>query len=108
MDKQTYFTDGVDVNVVLGLLRVRDERFNEELAENASDGLNLDVLCGTSLNPLLSFLPGLVQSEKAGLSSPLDQLVWFGDKLGPGGQEPWVDDLSLVKDILHGSVFGEV
>lgn len=35
-------------------------------------------------------------------------MVGFGDKLGAGSEEPRVGDLSLVKDILHGKVVGEV
>ena len=98
----------MNVDVVFSVLGVGDKRLDQELTKDTSDSLNLDILGSTSLNPFPGLSPSLVQAEKTALASTLDQLVWFGDKLGPGGQEPRVDDLSLVEDILHGSVFGEV
>lgn len=98
----------MDVDIVFSLLRVRDEGLNEELTENTSDSLNLDFLCGTSLNPFPSLSPGLVETKETALATALDQLVGFGDKFGAGSEEPRVGDLSLVKDILHSKVVGEV
>lgn len=104
----TYLTNGVDVDVVFSLLRVRNEGLDEELTEDTSDGLNLDFLCSTSLNPFPSLSPGLVETKETALSTALDQLVGFGNELGAGSEEPRVGDLSLVKDILHSKVVGEV
>jgi hypothetical protein len=98
----------VDVDVVFGLLGVGDEGLDEELTKDTSDGLNLDILAGTSLNPLASLGPGLVQSEETALTTSLDQLVGFGDELGAGSQQPRVEDLGLVEDVLDGGIFGEV
>lgn len=98
----------MDVDVVLSLLGVRNERLNEELTENAGDRLNLNVLGSTGLNPFPGLGPGLVQGQKATLSTSLDQLVGLGHELGTGGQQPGVADLSLVEDILDGNIFGKV
>lgn len=87
---------------------MRDERLDQELTQDTGDGLNLDVLGGTSLNPLSGLSPGLVQGEETALASSLDQLVGLSDELGTGRQQPRVGDLSLVEDILDGGVFGEV
>lgn len=105
---KAYLTDGVNVDVVFGLLGVRHERLNQELAENTGDGLNLDILSGTSLNPVPGLSPGLVQGEQTALTPTLDQLIGFGDELGAGGQKPREGDLRLVEDILDGLVIGEV
>lgn len=104
----TYLTDRVDVDVVLSFLRVRNEGLDKELTEDTSDGLNLNVLRGTSLNPFPGLGPSLVETEKTALTTALDQLVGFGDELGAGSQEPRVGNLSLVEDILHSKVVGEV
>lgn len=104
----TYLTDGVDVDVVFGTLRVRDKRLDEELTEDTRDSLDLNVLARTSLDPFFSLRPGLVEAEQATLASPLDQLVWFGNELGTGSEQPRVDDLCLVEDILDSGVFGEI
>lgn len=98
----------MDVDVVFGLLRVRNEGLDEELTEDTSDGLNLDFLCSTSLNPFPSLSPSLVETKKTALATALDQLVGFGNELGAGSEEPRIGDLSLVKNILHSKVVGEV
>lgn len=87
---------------------MRNEGFDQELAENTSDGLNLNVLSSTSFNPLLGLRPRLVQGQETALAASLDQLVGFGDKLGTGSQQPRIDDLGLIEDILDGGIFGEV
>lgn len=86
----------MNINIVLGLLGVRDEGLDEELAQNARDGLDLDILGGASFDPLLGFGPGFIQRKETGLSSSLDQLVGFGDEFGTGDQQPRVGNLSLV------------
>jgi hypothetical protein len=103
-----YLSHGVDVDVVLSLLRVGNERLNQELAKNTGDSLNLDLLASTSLNPLSGLGPGLVQSEQTTLTPSLNQLIWLSDELGAGSQQPRVDNLRLVQDILHSGVFREV
>jgi hypothetical protein len=108
LELQTYLTNGVDVDVVLGLLGVRHEGLNQELTQDTRDGLNLNVLGSTGLNPLAGLSPGLVQSEETALASALDQLIRLRDELGAGSQEPRVGDLGLVEDILDGLVIGEV
>lgn len=85
-----------------------NERLDEELAQNAGDRLDLDVLGRASLDPLLGLSPGLVEREEAGLPSALDQLVGLRDELCAGSQQPRVGGLGLVQDILDGGVFGEV
>ena len=87
---------------------MRHERLDQELTEDARNGLDLNILGGTSLNPLLGLLPGLIQRQETTLASSLDQLVWFGDKLGAGGQQPRVGDLGLVQDILDSGILGEI
>jgi hypothetical protein len=87
---------------------VRHERLNQELTEDTGDGLNLNILGGTSLNPIPGLSPGLVQGEQTALAATLDQLIGFGNELGAGGQEPREGDLSLVEDILNSLVIGEV
>lgn len=87
---------------------MRHEGLDQELAEDTSDGLNLYILSGTSLNPVPGLGPGLVQGEQTALTPALDQLIGFGDELSAGGQEPREGDLSLVEDILNGLVIGEV
>lgn len=104
----SYLTHGVDVDVVLGFLGVRNEGLDKELAEHTDDGLNLLFLCSTSLNPIPSLSPSLVQSEQTALASPLDQLVGLGHELRSGGQQPRVCNLCLVENILHRKVVGEV
>lgn len=87
---------------------MRNERLDEELTQHTGDVLNLDLLGGTSLNPLPGLRPGLVQGQKTALASTLDQLIGLRNELGAGGQQPRVGDLGLVEDILDGLVIGEV
>lgn len=107
-DQCTYLAHGVDVDIVFGVLGMGDEGLDEELTKDTGDSLNLDGLCGASLDPFTSLGPGFVESQETALTSSLDQLVWFGDELGARGQQPGIGDLSLVQDILDSSVFGEV
>jgi hypothetical protein len=104
----TYLTDGVDADVGLSFLSVGNHGLNEEVTENTNDVLNLDILASAGLNPLTSLSPGLVQGKQTALTTALDQLIGLRDELGAGGKQPWVVDLSLVKDILGGLILGEV
>lgn len=106
--KATHIANGVDVDVVLGAIRVRHKRLDQELAQDTLNMLNLNWLCGALSNPRLGLSPGLVQSQETALASPLDQLVRLRDKLSALLEEPWVGDLSLVQDILNALVLGEV
>jgi hypothetical protein len=108
IDSTTYIADRVDVDVVLGILRVRDKGFNKELSQNTRSVLNLLLLAGTLSNPCLGLCPGLVESQKTTLASALDELVWLCDELGAVLEEPGVGDLSLVQDILDVGVLGEL
>lgn len=105
---KTYITDGVDVDVVLGILRVRDERLNEELSQNTLCGLNLLLLTSTLSNPGLGLGPGLVEGQQTALSSTLDELIGLCDELGTALEQPRVGDLGLVQDVLDIGVLGEV
>ena len=87
---------------------MRDKRLDEELPEDTLDVLDLLFLGGTLSNPRLCFRPGLVEGKKTALASPLDQLIWLGDELGAGNEEPWVGDLGLVEDVVDILVIGKV
>ncbi len=97
----------MDVDVVLGILRVRDKGLDEELSQNTSGVLNLLLLGSTLANPGLGISPGLVESEKTALPSALDELIWLRDELGAVLEEPGVGDLGLVQDILNVDIIGE-
>ena len=71
----TYLTHGVDVDVVLGLLRVRHEWLDEEIPQLALNVLDLLDLVRSRLNPFSRLCPCCVQLQQTGLSSPLDELV---------------------------------
>jgi hypothetical protein len=101
----TYLTNGVDVDVVLGVLGVRHERLDQELSQDTIDSLDSLGLAGTLLNPSSGLSPGLVQGQKAALASSLDELIGLCDELGARLVQPGVLDLGLVKDIL-GRVLG--
>ena len=104
----TYLTDGVDVDVVLGVLGVRHERLDQELSQDTIDSLDSLGLASTLLNPSSGLSPGLVQGQKAALASSLDELIGLCDELGARLVQPRVLDLGLVKDVLGGSTLGEV
>ena len=61
----TYITDGVDVDIILGTLRVRYERLDEELSKDAFCVFNLLRLASSLSNPSFRLGPSLVQSQKA-------------------------------------------
>lgn len=104
----TYISDGVDVDVVLGVLRVGNERLDEELSQNTADVLNLLRLAGALSDPGLGLGPGLVEGEQTALASSLDELIGLRDELGAGLEKPGVGDLGLVQDGLDAGVLGEV
>ena len=104
----TYLTLGHDVDVVLGVLGVRHERLDQELSQDTIDSLDSLGLASTLLNPSSSLSPGLVQGQKTALASSLDELIGLCDKLGSRLEQPGVLDLGLVKDVLGGSICGEV
>lgn len=104
----TYLTDGVNADVRLSFLSVGNHRLNEEVAEDTNDVLDLNVLASAGLNPLTGLSPSLVEGKQTALTTTLDQLIGLRNKLSTGGEQPWVGDLSLVKDILDGLVFREV
>lgn len=37
----TYFSDGVDIDIIFGPFRVRDERFHQKLPQDTLNGLDL-------------------------------------------------------------------
>lgn len=75
------FTRRVDTDVVLGLLRMRQEGLEDERVECSRDLFNLARLSGTFLDPFSGDLVVLVDAKKTGLSSSLDQLIGLGDEL---------------------------
>jgi hypothetical protein len=99
---------GVDVDIIFGSVRVRNERLYQELPEHTHDALDLLRLACASRNPGLRLGPGLVQGQEAALASPLDELVGLRDELGSGDQQPRVGDLGLVEDVGDLGVLGEV
>jgi len=105
---ETYLTDGVDVDVVLSVLRMRNEWLDKELSQNTIDSLNSLFLASSCSNPLFCLSPGLVQAQKTTLASSLDQLIRLCDEFGARDQQPWVCDLGLVKDIPDICVCWEV
>lgn len=104
----TYITDGVDVDIVLGVLGVRNERLDKEVSQDTSSVLNLLFLASSLCNPGLGFGPRLVQRQKTTLASALDELIGLCDELGAVLEEPRVGDLGLVQDILNVGILGEV
>lgn len=85
-----------------------NHRLNQEVTKDTNDVLNLNVLASAGLNPLTGLGPSLVQSKQTALTTTLDQLIGLSNELSTGSEEPWVGNLSLVKDILNGLVFREV
>lgn len=104
----THLTDGVDVDVVLGVLGMRHERLNEEVPQHTLDSLHLLNLAGALLNPRSRLGPGSIQLEQTGLSSPLDEHVWLCDELGIFLEEEREGGLGLVEDTLDILAFREV
>lgn len=103
-----YLSDGVDVDVVLGVLRVRHKGLDEEVPEDADDGLYLLLLARPLGYPCSGFGPGLVEGEQATLAAALDELVGLCDEAGSGSEQPRVGGLCLVEDGLDGGVRREV
>ena len=101
-------TDGVDVDVVFGVLGMRHEWLDQELPQDTINSLNTLGLASPLLDPGTGFGPGLVQGEQSTLSSPLDQLVGLCDKLEARLQQPRVCDLGLVENGRGLCVLGEV
>ena len=87
---------------------MRHERLDQELSQDTIDSLDSMGLASTLLNPSSSLSPGLVQGQKTALASSLDELIGLCDKLGTRLEQPGVLDLGLVKDVLGGSICGEV
>jgi hypothetical protein len=75
-------SDRVDADVVLGVGRVGEERFNDEGVERASGLLDELGLARALLDPSTSLLPLLVEAEKASLSASLDELIGLADEFG--------------------------
>lgn len=96
----TNLTDGVDVDVVLGLLGVGNERLNEESPQVTLNVLDLLNLVRARSNPLLRLLPGSVKLEQTRLASSLDKLIGLCDELGTGSEEERVGGLGGVEDAL--------
>jgi hypothetical protein len=112
-DCGTHLADGVDVDVVLGLLGVGHERLNEESPQVTLDVLDLLQLVCALGNPLLGLGPGSVQLEQTGLASPLDELIGLCDELGTGrkgnvasaaSRTPWMLSPSL--NVMEASFAG--
>lgn len=104
----TYLSHRVDVDVVLGVLRVWHKRLDQERPQDALDGLDLLRLARPRLDPLARLGPCLVQGQQAALASPLDELVWLRHELRTGGQQPRVRGLGLVEHALDVCVGREV
>ena len=77
-----HISNRVDVDIILSVLGVGNERLDEELPQNTRDMLDLLNLPGALGNPGLGFRPALVQGQETALASPLDQLVRLRDELG--------------------------
>lgn len=103
----THLTDGVDVDVVLGLLGVGNERLDEESPQVSLNVLDLlDLVCARG-NPLLRLLPGSVKLQEPRLASPLDELIGLRDELGTGGEEERIGGLGGIEDALDVVAVGE-
>ena len=80
----THISNRVDVDIILSVLGMGNERLDQELPQNTGNVLDLLNLSGALSNPGLGLGPGFVQSQKTALASALDQLVRLRDKLGIG------------------------
>jgi len=101
-------TDGVDVDILFGIGRVRHERLDQELSENSGHSLDLLLLAGFGLNPLSGFGPCLVKGQETALASPLDQLIWLGNEFCTGSEEERIGCLSLVQNARDLCIFRKV
>jgi len=82
-------TDRIDVDIVLRILRMRNKGLHKEIGQVALNVLDLKLTCKSGamgyllefasafLNPFSAFFPPFVETQKAALSSSLDQHVWF-------------------------------
>lgn len=104
----TYVSDGIDVDVVFGVLRMWHKRLDQELTEDTSHCLNLLFLSCSLLNPSSGFCPTLVETEQTTLASSLDELVRLCDELAAGLLQPGVCSLGLVEDSRYLLIFREV
>jgi hypothetical protein len=104
----TYLSHRVDVNVVFGVLGVRNKWLDQELAEEALDVLDLLLLASAFCDPSTSIGPALVEGEQTALASTLDQLIWLSDKFGVFGEQPRVCGLGLVEDSIDVGILREV
>jgi hypothetical protein len=68
------------------------EGLNDERVEGTSGLLNLNGLSSSLLDPSSGLLPTLVEAEKSGLSSSLDQLIRLSDELL--GEDPFGETLA--------------
>lgn len=100
IDCATHISDGVDVDVVLGLLRMGHKGFNEKLPQETGDRLNFLLLARSGCDPGFGLRPGLVEGEETALASSLDQLIWLGHQLQSRLQQPWECSLCLVEDAI--------
>lgn len=104
----TYVSDGVDVDIVFRILRMRYERLNKELSEDTSDGLNFLLLSSSLLDPSSCLRPAFVETQETALASSFDQLIRLCNEFGTWGLQPGICSLCLVE---HGGdlfIFGEV
>jgi hypothetical protein len=108
LGRQTTLSHRVDVDVVLGVLGVRDERLNEEMSQDASGVLNLLLLQGTLSNPSTSLSPSLVKSQETSLATTLDELIGLCNELGTILEEPREAQLSLVENSVDIVIVVEV
>lgn len=104
----TYIANRVDVDVVLSVLRVRNERLNKEVSQDTSGVLNLLLLQGALSNPGAGLRPSFVEGEKTSLAAALDELIGLRNELGASLKEPREADLSLVQDSIDIVVIVEV
>ena len=104
----TYVSDGIDVDVVFGILWMWYERLDQELSQDAFDALDLLWLACAGLDPFSGFRPSFVESKESALSTALDQLIWLSHELGTWSQQPGICDFGLVKHIPRGCVFREI
>lgn len=103
-----YLANRVDVDVILRVSRVRNERLDQELAKNTVYYLDALILSSLARNPLLRFGPGLVEGQETALATTLDQLIWLRNELGARRQEPRVGGLCLVENASYGLALREM
>ena len=95
-----YLTNGVDVNVVLSLLRMWHKRLHKEVPQVTLNVLDLLHLVCAGGDPISRLLPCCVKLQKTRLASSLDELIWLCNEFRARNKEEWVFGLSSVKDAL--------